>query len=61
MSCSVTGKSYPEDGIFIVAGPRLTVVITHYLEGKEVHTRGFIYVKKSRDILRESAEIVSKV
>ena len=27
----------------------------------KVHPRGFIYVKKSRDILRESAEIVNQI
>ncbi len=25
----------------------------------KVHTRGFVYVKKSRDILRESADLIN--
>ena len=52
-------KVLSEDGIFIVA-------ITVNRREKRIiskakgHTRGFIYVKKSRDILRESAEIVNQ-
>lgn len=48
-----------EDGIFIV-------VITVNKKKKtiiskaKVHTRGFVYVRKSRDILRESADLVNK-
>ncbi|EAO62661.1 metallo-beta-lactamase superfamily protein [Streptococcus agalactiae 18RS21] len=51
-------KVLSEDGIFIV-------VITVSKKEKKiiskarVNTRGFVYVKKSRDILRESAELVN--
>lgn len=51
-------KVLSEDGIFIV-------VITVNKRDKrivskaKVNTRGFVYVKKSRDILRESAELVN--
>ena len=52
-------KILSEDGIFIV-------VITVNKKKKtivskaKVHTRGFVYVRKSRDILRESADLVNK-
>ncbi|MFC3928102.1 ribonuclease J [Streptococcus caprae] len=51
-------KVLSEDGIFIVA---LTVNKRQkkIISKAKVHTRGFVYVKKSRDILRESAEIVN--
>ncbi|MEW4353678.1 ribonuclease J [Streptococcus pneumoniae] len=52
-------KVLSEDGIFIVA------ITVNRREKKivskaKVHTRGFIYVKKSRDILRESADLINK-
>ena len=52
-------KVLSEDGIFIVA---ITVNRRdkRIISKAKVHTRGFIYVKKSRDILRESAEIVNQ-
>ena len=52
-------KVLSEDGIFIVA---VTVNRREkrIISKAKVHTRGFIYVKKSRDILRESAEIVNQ-
>ena len=52
-------KVLSEDGIFIVA---ITVNRREkrIISKAKVHTRGFIYVKKSRDILRESAEIVNQ-
>lgn len=48
-----------EDGIFIVA---LTVNKREkkIISRAKIHTRGFIYVKRSRDILRESAELVNQ-
>ncbi|VTS28574.1 metallo-beta-lactamase superfamily protein [Streptococcus pseudoporcinus] len=51
-------KVLSEDGIFIV------VITVNKREKKiiskaKVNTRGFVYVKKSRDILRESAELVN--
>lgn len=51
-------KVLSEDGIFIVA------ITVNKKEKKivskaKIHTRGFVYVKKSRDILRESAELVN--
>ena len=51
-------KVLSEDGIFIVA------ITVNKKEKKivskaKVHTRGFVYVKKSRDILREGAEVVN--
>lgn len=51
-------KVLSEDGIFIVA------ITVNKKEKKivsraKVNTRGFVYVKKSRDILRESAELVN--
>ena len=52
-------KVLSEDGIFIVAisvNRREKKIISK----AKVHTRGFIYVKKSRDILRESAELINK-
>ena len=51
-------KVLSEDGIFIVA---ITVNRRdkRIISKAKFHTRGFIYVKKSRDILRESAETVS--
>lgn len=52
-------KVLSEDGIFIVA---MTVnrKKKRIVSRARVHTRGFVYVKKSRDILNESAEIVNK-
>lgn len=52
-------KVLSEDGIFIVA---LTVNKREkqLVSKARVHTRGFVYVKKSRDILRESAELVNQ-
>lgn len=52
-------KVLSEDGIFIVA---LTVNKRQkkLISKTKVHTRGFVYVKKSRDILRESAELVNQ-
>ena len=52
-------KVLSEDGIFIVA------ITVNRKEKKiiakaHVHTRGFVYVKKSRDILRESCELVNQ-
>ena len=51
-------KLLSEDGIFIVA---ITVNRKEkkIISKAKVNTRGFIYVKKSRDILRESAELVN--
>ncbi|MBP2622977.1 ribonuclease J [Streptococcus oricebi] len=51
-------KVLSEDGIFIVA------ITVNRKEKKivskaKVHTRGFVYVKKSRDILRESSELIN--
>ena len=50
-------KVLSEDGIFIVA------ITVNRREKKivakaRVHTRGFVYLKKSRDILRESSELI---
>lgn len=52
-------KVLSEDGIFIVA---LTVNRKEkkIISKAKVHTRGFVYVKKSRDILRESSDIITK-
>ena len=52
-------KVLSEDGIFIVA---LTVNRKEkkIISKAKVHTRGFVYVKKSRDILRESCDIINK-
>lgn len=53
-------KILSEDGIFIVAmtvNKRQRQIISR----AKVHTRGFVYVKKSRDILRESSDLVNKV
>ena len=50
-------KVLSEDGIFIVA---ITVNKKERLSLKaRVNTRGFVYMKKSRDILREAADIVN--
>lgn len=51
-------KVLSEDGIFIVA---ITVNRRDkkIISKAKVHTRGFIYVKKSRDILRESADLIN--
>ncbi|MGT2743352.1 ribonuclease J [Streptococcus plurextorum] len=51
-------KILSEDGIFIVA---LTVNRRQkkIISKAKVHTRGFVYVKKSRDIMRESADLVN--
>ncbi|MGF0071140.1 ribonuclease J [Streptococcus orisratti] len=51
-------KVLSEDGIFIVA------ITVNKKEKKiiakaKIHTRGFVYVKKSRDILREAADLVN--
>ena len=52
-------KVLSEDGIFIVA---LTVNKREkkIVSKAKIHTRGFVYVKKSRDILREAAELVNQ-
>ena len=52
-------KVLSEDGIFIVA---LTVNRKEkkIISKAKVHTRGFVYVKKSRDILRESSDVINK-
>lgn len=52
-------KVLSEDGIFIVA---LTVNRKEkkIISKAKVHTRGFVYVKKSRDILRESSDLINK-
>lgn len=52
-------KVLSEDGIFIVA---LTVNKKEkkIISKAKVNTRGFVYVKKSKDILRESADLVNK-
>ena len=52
-------KVLSEDGIFIVA---ITVNRKEkkIISKARVHTRGFVYVKKSRDILRESCELVNQ-
>ena len=51
-------KVLSEDGIFIVA---ITVNKKErkIISKARVNTRGFVYVKKSRDILREAADIVN--
>lgn len=52
-------KVLSEDGIFIVAmtvNKREKKIISK----AKINTRGFVYVKKSRDILRESAELANK-
>lgn len=52
-------KVLSEDGIFIVAmtvNKREKKIISH----AKINTRGFVYVKKSRDILRESADLANK-
>ncbi|MBM7641720.1 ribonuclease J [Streptococcus loxodontisalivarius] len=51
-------KVLSEDGIFIVA---ITVNKKEkkIISKAKVNTRGFVYVKKSRDILRESADLVN--
>lgn len=52
-------KVLSEDGIFIVA---LTVNKREkkIVSKAKIHTRGFVYVKKSRDILQEAAELVNQ-
>ena len=52
-------KVLSEDGIFIVA---LTVNRKEkkIISKAKVHTRGFVYVKKSRDILRERTDLINK-
>ena len=52
-------KVLSEDGIFIVA---LTVNKREkkIVSKANIHTRGFVYVKKSRDILQEAAELVNQ-
>ena len=52
-------KVLSEDGIFIVA---ITVNRRDkkIISKAKVHTRGFVYVKKSRDILRESSDLINK-
>lgn len=52
-------KILSEDGIFIVA---ITVnrKEKRIISKAKVNTRGFVYVRKSKDILRESAELVNK-
>lgn len=52
-------KVLSEDGIFIVAmtvNKREKKIISK----AKINTRGFVYVKKSRDILRESADLANK-
>ncbi len=51
-------KVLSEDGIFIVA---ITVSKKEkrIISKAKVNTRGFVYIKKSHDILRESAELVN--
>ncbi|HFH9837975.1 TPA: ribonuclease J [Streptococcus suis] len=51
-------KILSEDGIFIVA---LTVNRREkkIISKAKINTRGFVYVKKSKDILRESADLVN--
>lgn len=52
-------KVLSEDGIFIVAltiNKRQKKIISK----AKFHTRGFVYVKKNRDILYDSAELVNK-
>lgn len=51
-------KVLSEDGIFIVA---MTVNKKErkIVSRAKINTRGFVYVKKSRDILRESADLVN--
>lgn len=52
-------KLLSEDGIFIVAitvNKREKKIISK----ARVHTRGFVYVKKSKDILREASDIVNQ-
>lgn len=51
-------KILSEDGIFIIAitiNRREKKIISK----TKVNTRGFVYVKKSKDILRESSELVN--
>lgn len=51
-------KVLSEDGIFIVAmtvNKRQKKIISR----ARVHTRGFVYVKKSRDILQDSSDLVN--
>lgn len=52
-------KVLSEDGIFIVA---ITVSRRDkkIISKAKVHTRGFVYIKKSRDILRESSDLINK-
>lgn len=52
-------KILSEDGIFIVA-MTLNKKEKTIVAKARVHTRGFVYIKKSRDILNESAELVNK-
>lgn len=52
-------KVLSEDGIFIVA-VTVSKKEKRIISKAKVNTRGFVYVKKSRDILRESAELVNK-
>ncbi|MDY4511107.1 MAG: ribonuclease J, partial [Streptococcus hyovaginalis] len=51
-------KVLSEDGVFIVA---MTVNKKErkIVSRAKINTRGFVYVKKSRDILRESADLVN--
>ncbi|HFR3771496.1 TPA: ribonuclease J, partial [Streptococcus suis] len=51
-------KILSEDGIFIVA---LTVNRREkcIISKARVNTRGFVYVKKSKDILREASDLVN--
>ena len=52
-------KVLSEDGIFIVA---ITVNRKEkkIISKAKVHTRGFVYVKKSRDILREASDLINQ-
>lgn len=51
-------KVLSEDGIFIVA-TTVSKKEKRIISKAKVNTRGFVYVKKSHDILRESAELVN--
>ncbi|HES8357601.1 TPA: ribonuclease J [Streptococcus pyogenes] len=51
-------KVLSEDGIFIVA-ITISKKEKRIISKAKVNTRGFVYVKKSHDILRESAELVN--
>ena len=52
-------KVLSEDGFSSSQSP-LTVVEKKIVAKARVHTRGFVYLKKSRDILRESSELINQ-